>query len=428
MSDDKDTPKFPTEEVELKPIRRKDANSNSNSLDLHSIDSKLEDLEYTKKTDDTEEVHEETPFLDTRATETLQVEDLARTTDIDEIELQNLNPENVAETAVDDKSKRSNAERLKKFLNSTRPARFRIVGLVMLGLVVVLLFALFIHKSLESVQYDKLALKRNSITGRLNTERTYGSGLHFIFPWNEFLFFDRTVHSISFQNLRVLTRDKLEVSVSVEMFYFINPDELGQLYRKFGNDYKPVISSVARSTFFNEGQKFTIKDYRSERDKIYKTLKAHFKEVFGKYHFNLLNIYLKSISFGKTINDLNLKRVLNDIENEKAVYTKQIALTIAETELQVVNYKNQARYTISNATATSNAAVKSSNIDYSYIMENIHSAEFNYTLNELNYKIGSNKNVLKQRLSYIYLYTLMNHKRLVIYPHDYLTQKKVFNL
>jgi hypothetical protein len=157
MSDEKDTPKFPTEEVEFKPIRRKDADSNSNSLDLHSIDSKLEDLEYTiKKTDNTEEVHEETPFLDTQATETSQVEDLARTTDIDEIELQNLNPENVTETAVEDKSKRSNAERLKKFLNSTRPARFRIVGLVMLGIVVVLLFSLFIHKSLESVQYDKV--------------------------------------------------------------------------------------------------------------------------------------------------------------------------------------------------------------------------------------------------------------------------------
>jgi hypothetical protein len=178
---------------------------------------------------------------------------------------------------------------------------------------------------------------------------------------------------------------------------------------------------------FNEGQNFTIVDYRSERDKIYNTLKAHFKEVFGKYHLNLLNIYLKSISFGKTINDLNLKRVINDIENEKAVYTKQIALTVAETTLQVANYRNKARYTLSNATATSDAAVKSSNIDYSYVMENIHSAEFNYTLNELNYKIGSDKNVLKQRLSYIYLYTLMNHKRLVIYPHDYL-QKKVFNL
>jgi hypothetical protein len=156
MSDEKDTPKFPTEHIELKPIRCKDTNSNSNSLDLHSIDSKLEDLEYAKKTDNTEEVHEETPFLETQATETSQVEDLARTTDIDEIELQNLNPEYVAETAVEDKSKRSNAERLKKFLNSTRPARFRIVGLVMLGIVVVLLFSLFIHKSLESVQYDKV--------------------------------------------------------------------------------------------------------------------------------------------------------------------------------------------------------------------------------------------------------------------------------
>ena len=183
---------------------------------------------------------------------------------------------------------------------------------------------------------------------------------------------------------------------------------------------------MARSAVFSEGQQFSIVDYRSERDKIYKTFKVHFKELFGKYHFNLLDVYLKSMSFGKTFNDLNLKRVLNDIENEKAVYTKQIALTVAETKLQVADFRNKARYVISNATANSNVLVQSSNIDYSYIMENIHSAEFNYTLNELNYKIGSRPNVLKERLSYIYLYTLMNHKRLVIYPHDYL-QNKVFN-
>ena len=74
------------------------------------------------------------------------------------------------------------------------------------------------------------------------------------------------------------------------------------------------------------------------------------------------------MSFGKTFNDLNLKRVLNDIENEKAVYTKQIALTVADTKLQVADFRNKGRYVISNATANSNVLVQSSNIDYSYIM------------------------------------------------------------
>ena len=96
------------------------------------------------------------------------------------------------------------------------------------------------------------------------------------------------------------------------IFLFLSPDQLGQLYRKFGYDYKSVINNVARSAVFSEGQQFSIVDYRSERDKIYKTFKAHFKELFGKYHFNLLDVYLKSMSFGKIFNDLNLKRVLDE--------------------------------------------------------------------------------------------------------------------
>ena len=154
MSDEKNV--LTSQDIELKPIRSQVLGSTS-SLDLHSVDSKLENLEqiFSKKTDDTEEALEETPFLDPQHTaETPQIENLTRTDDADEIELQNLNTESGTET--EDKSKRSNAERFTKFLNSTRPARFRIVGLIALGIIIVSLFTLFIHKSLESVQYDKV--------------------------------------------------------------------------------------------------------------------------------------------------------------------------------------------------------------------------------------------------------------------------------
>lgn len=186
------------------------------------------------------------------------------------------------------------------------------------------------------------------------------------------------------------------------------------------------MNNVARSSVLSEGQKFTIVEYRSKRDMIYKALKGSLKELFAKYHFKLLNIYVASINFGREISGLNLKRVLNDIQNEKAVYTKKIALTIAETNVQVSEFKNKARYELSNGTAASNLFVKSAGIDYTYVLENIHSAELNYSLNELNYKIGSYKNVLKHRLSYVYLYALLNHKQLVVYPHDYAQRTKAF--
>ena len=98
MSDEKNV--LTSQDIELKPIRSKVLGSTS-SLDLHSVDSKLENLEqnFSEKTDDTEEGQEETPFLDPQPTdETPKIENLTRTDDADEIELQNLNTESGTET------------------------------------------------------------------------------------------------------------------------------------------------------------------------------------------------------------------------------------------------------------------------------------------------------------------------------------------
>ena len=79
MSDEKNV--LTSQDIELKPIRSQVFGSTS-SLDLHSVDSKLENLEhvFSEKTDDTEEAQEETPFLDPQPTaETSQIENLTRT-------------------------------------------------------------------------------------------------------------------------------------------------------------------------------------------------------------------------------------------------------------------------------------------------------------------------------------------------------------
>jgi hypothetical protein len=207
-------------------------------------------------------------------------------------------------------------------------------------------------------------------------------------------------------------------------FSFFSPDELGKLYRKFEYDYQNVIQRVARSAVLNEGQQFTIIDYRSERAKIYRILQIKLKQIFKDNHLTFLNLFVSSINFGKQINELNLKRVLNDIYNEKAKYTKQIALIWAQTDVLVNDFKNQARFILANATYSSVNIVKSSTIDYSYKMEIIHADQLNESLNELNFRNTSSKAVLKQRLSYVYFYSLINHKNLNVFSQD-LIQKKV---
>lgn len=188
------------------------------------------------------------------------------------------------------------------------------------------------------------------------------------------------------------------------------------MYRKFSDEYDKIIKNVIKSLILNEGQQFTINEYRTQRLNITTILKSKLEEQLKQYHMKLLNVYLLRINFDKLINNLNLKRVLNDIYNERAKHIKTIKLTVAETNLQINNYKNKAKYEIEYANcASNNVILKNSTINYGYTLEIVRNQQFNQTLNELNF-IGVNRNeVLKQRLSYIYYYTLLYHDKLNIF-------------
>ena len=40
-------------------------------------------------------------------------------------------------------------------------------------------------------------------------------------PWNELLYFDRTVQDVKLSSIKILTRDKVEVILTLQAFYFI---------------------------------------------------------------------------------------------------------------------------------------------------------------------------------------------------------------
>lgn len=149
MSDEKKTPAT-TDDVELTELLHED----------EPIVSKIEDLDPVVKNKNGDEVNEETAFLDPASnlsTDTHPIEVLTPAIDeSDAIELEQLNPATDATVEEAEKIKKTKVERLARYLSSTRPARFRAIGIVVLVITISSLFGLFIYKSLETVPYDKV--------------------------------------------------------------------------------------------------------------------------------------------------------------------------------------------------------------------------------------------------------------------------------
>lgn len=219
---------------------------------------------------------------------------------------------------------------------------FVIVGAL---LVVFFLFAIMVlPKCFFSLYYDEYALSRSTFTGKVDDTLVYEPGWYIMSPFNEWIKFKKSIHSIKMNNLRVFTTDQLMVQINIAVYYFLDKEKIGKLYRMLGSDYEKTIFHVSKSELLNAAQEFSISDFRSHRTHVKNYLKTKLKrKLKDDYGIDMFEIYLEKISFDKLINNINLKNVMNQILNEKAEHEKATALVYKNTQVQVIKLKNLAR-------------------------------------------------------------------------------------
>ena len=202
---------------------------------------------------------------------------------------------------------------------------------------------------------------------------------------------------------------------------FLNSkSKLGELYTKFGPNYEDIIMSVSRSELMNAGQQFSIDDYRAKRLKVRKHLKERLaKRLAEDYSVILFDLYLDKLQFTDEINQLNLKRMLNGIYNEKAVYEKQTVVTREETLLKTQALRNQATLILQSAELEANYTyLKFAQVNQETLLEKTFVGYLNRSYNDLNFydggaaKAASNKKIM---MSYCWLSSLLNCKGNVTY-------------
>jgi prohibitin 1 len=120
-----------------------------------------------------------------------------------------------------------------------------IIGAIIIG-ILILAFNVAVN-----IKAGEAGVLFRPLSGGVDTERTYGEGLHIIAPWNKMVTYDVRQQEVM-ESMAVLSSNGLEIKVDVSVWYLPTYSDLPQLHQQKGTQYlervvKPSMRSATRS-------------------------------------------------------------------------------------------------------------------------------------------------------------------------------------
>ena len=109
--------------------------------------------------------------------------------------------------------------------------------------------------------------KRKS-TGTVDRSKVYMGGRHFIGVDFTFKIFKADAHIEYFQKMEFFNKDKLTVTMSFALQYFLMPENLKSLHDAYDLGYRPVLRNTVGAAIKDEATKYSVDEYRMERPRV----------------------------------------------------------------------------------------------------------------------------------------------------------------
>ena len=200
--------------------------------------------------------------------------------------------------------------------------------LLVLGLIVVISLFIFGSQMYTNVQPGQKGVMFYTLGNGLDTEKTYGQGMNFYFPWNKMIVYDVKTQTLAY---RVDGKDKNQVQCALAMNIIYHPveTEIGYLENKVGPDYinkliKPKIEDIALTV---------IKDYTY--DEIISEKKDEAKLLIEE------TMQLELASRHIVIEEIKISDIIISADIEKAITEKVEAEQLALKQQYVLDKERQ---------------------------------------------------------------------------------------
>lgn len=140
-------------------------------------------------------------------------------------------------------------KRIRRFFVDRAPEMLLVTFALLFFLVV------FRHEMFISIGPGHYGVLWRRFGGGTDTSHLFGEGIHIILPTDKMYIFDGQIQ-VGEETLDVLSSDGLKMVVNVVYRFSLNPDEIGDLAKYVGPNYKkkliaPQVASMARNIFSN---------------------------------------------------------------------------------------------------------------------------------------------------------------------------------
>lgn len=258
-------------------------------------------------------------------------------------------------------------------------------GCCLFLLVIILAF------SWGTVEPNEWGLKYNSIGKSIDKSTVYDGGRYFVFLFNSFVTFPRTIQMIEFstrvgansQPLRTRTAEGLALGLSIAFEYQLIPGKLPDLYTLTNVNYEQTFVRIARDTILQEAGKYEAPQYWQERTKIGDAMRQRLDDELSKAYTRCVYLQILEVELPESYEDSIVQTQvevqnskMKKFEQEAAIIRKQIDIMRSENEqaIKLINATGAAEsYRLmqsAKATATQNI-IQAETSQYQAIIDNL---------------------------------------------------------
>jgi len=221
--------------------------------------------------------------------------------------------------------------------------------------------------SFAIVEPTYMAISRNKMSSRIEADKVYFEGRHFLGVGNEFIYYpmawqlveytddtsDETivdyVCSIDDTPLDAATNDGLPVEVEVSLYFTIPPQQLINFYTNYGINYQDPLANECKKVLKDTVTMFKYDEVFKGRLNISSVMTSELTKALGRRRCVLQKLLLRGINFKSTIETNIENSVIADQGKAQEEYRNQIRMINAEIEGLRITYEGKINEIVAKA-------------------------------------------------------------------------------
>lgn len=218
-------------------------------------------------------------------------------------------------------------------------------------LVVVAIIIGLVASSLKRLSTEEAGLQYDTIQ-RVLKDKLFLAGLHTGPPGFKFIIFPKNYRSLSFENIKCLNKDGLEIALSVQFQYLarLSGPILKKLVMQFEDheNYKSVVMQTAEEVIHDTCSLFNVTQFQSERTRFQSTI----RETLHKRLEKDLSTSVRDVQVSNIRRPYDYEKIVRDKESAKI----NIKVALQERPRILTAAKTKKREAETQANITLNAA------------------------------------------------------------------------